>query len=394
MYDPSALDATRIHSPEFITESALQIPIYAVLREDGSPYPDAGDPDVAEEVVVAMHDAAVFTRLLDERMLGAQRQGRLPFYLTCTGEEAATVGSAAGLEAEDMIWPQYREQGALRYRGFTAEQFMHQLFATDMDLGKGRQMPVHYGSRELHYMTVSSPLATQIPQAAGYAYGQKLDGAGRCSICYFGEGAASEGDFHAALNMAAVIRCPAIFFCRNNGYAISTPVSEQYAGDGVAARGVGYGVRSIRVDGNDFLAVYLATREARRQAVSEGVPVLIEAMTYRLGAHSTSDDPSGYRSRKEEEAWQRFDPIARIRAYMESRGWWDAERDEALRQRYRDEILAAMKAAEKLPKPPLERLVEDVYAAVPWHLAEQLEAVKRHVDAHPEAYPNTAGRAG
>ncbi|MCS4503768.1 thiamine pyrophosphate-dependent dehydrogenase E1 component subunit alpha [Arhodomonas aquaeolei] len=392
MYAPSSVDAPRIHTPDFITESALTIPIYGMLGEDGRPYEGADPSGVAKEIVLAMHDAAVFTRLLDERMVAAQRQGRLSFYLTATGEEAATVGSAAGLEPDDMILPQYREQGALRYRGFTAAQFMDQLFATEDDLGKGRQMPVHYGSRALSYMTVSSPLATQIPQAAGYAYGQKLAGEGRCSICYFGEGAASEGDFHAALNMAAVIRCPVIFFCRNNGYAISTPVSEQYAGDGVAARGVGYGVRSIRVDGNDFLAVYLATQEARRQAVSEGVPVLIEAMTYRLGAHSTSDDPSGYRSRKEEEAWQRFDPIARIRAFMEAQGWWDAERDEARRQGYRDEILAAMKTAEAKPAPSLARLIEDVYAAPPWNLTEQYEALREQVRANPDAYPKTAGR--
>jgi 2-oxoisovalerate dehydrogenase E1 component alpha subunit len=193
--------------------------------------------------------------------------------------------------------------------------------------------------------------------------------------------------------MAAVIHCPVIFFCRNNGYAISTPVSEQYAGDGVAARGVGYGVRSIRVDGNDLLAVYLATKEARRQAVEDGVPVLIEAMTYRLGAHSSSDDPSGYRSREEEDQWRAFDPIARIRNYLEAAGHWDSERDEALRQRYREEILAAMKAAEQVPAPPLGELIEDVYDTPPWHLKEQLKELREHVRKHPDAYPKTAGRS-
>ncbi|HKJ95857.1 MAG TPA: thiamine pyrophosphate-dependent dehydrogenase E1 component subunit alpha [Gammaproteobacteria bacterium] len=392
MYAPSSLQASLTHRPALITESANAIPLFALLREDGTLYEGVEEPNVAPERLMRMYEALTFTRLLDERMLSAQRQGRISFYLTSTGEEAAGVGSAAALDDGDMIMAQYREQGALRYRGFTAEQFMNQLFSNERDTAKGRQMPVHYGSRGLHYLTISSPLATQIPQAAGYAYGQKLRGEGHCTLCYFGEGAASEGDFHAALNMAAVIKCPVIFFCRNNGYAISTPVSEQYAGDGVAARGVGYGVRSIRVDGNDLLAVYLATREARRQAVEDGVPVLVEAMTYRLGAHSSSDDPSGYRSRDEEEKWRAYDPIARIRHFLEARDQWDAARDDALRERYRTEIVEAMKAAEKVPAPPLSDLIEDVYDTPPWHLKEQLAALQDHVRSNPDAYPKTRGR--
>lgn len=145
------------------------------------------------------------------------------------------------------------------YRGFTLEQFAHQCFSTALDVGKGRQMPVHYGSRRLNFQTISSPLGTQLPQAAGAAYALKRDGKKNVVICYFGEGAASEGDFHCALNMSATLSCPVIFFCRNNGYAISTPVKEQYKGDGIAARGVAYGIPTIRCDGNDVFAVHEAT---------------------------------------------------------------------------------------------------------------------------------------
>ena len=224
--------------------------------------------------------------------------------MAALGEEATTVGGAAGLEPQDMIMAQYREQGALMFRGFSLEDFMNQMFSNDKDLGKGRQMPIHYGSNELNYMTISSPLGTQIPQAAGYAYGQKLQGKeAKLLFVTLVKALRSEGDFHAGLNMAAVHQAPVIFFCRNNGYAISTPSDEQYVGNGIASRGVGYGIKTIRIDGNDILAVLKAVQYARAYALEHNKPVLIEAMSYRLGAHSTSDDPSGYRTKEEEAKW-------------------------------------------------------------------------------------------
>jgi len=325
-------------------------------------------------------------------MLASQRQGRISFYMTETGEEASDICSTAALDSEDLIMAQYREQGALAFRGFTVDQFMNQIFSNEKDLGKGRQMPIHYGSQELHYLTISSPLATQLPQATGYAYGLKQQGKKNCVICYFGEGAASEGDFHAALNMAGVLKVPVIFFCRNNGYAISTPVHEQLAGDGVAGRGPGYGLKTLRVDGNDALAVYEATRLARQMAVEDNQPVLIESMTYRLGAHSSSDDPSGYRSRKEEDKWRDKDPVARYRSWLIAQGWWTEKEDEARQAEHRKAVVEAMKRAEKVPKPPLEDLFTDVYAEMPWHLHEQLEEAKTHIQKHADVYPVTAGR--
>ncbi|NXE31012.1 ODBA dehydrogenase, partial [Ardeotis kori] len=264
-------------------------------------------------------------------------QGRISFYMTNYGEEGTHVGSAAALDDTDLVFGQYREAGVLMYRGYPLDLFMAQCYGNADDPGKGRQMPVHYGCRDRHFVTISSPLATQIPQAVGAAYAIKRADANRAVICYFGEGAASEGDAHAGFNFAATLECPIIFFCRNNGYAISTPTSEQYRGDGIAARGPGYGVMSIRVDGNDVFAVYNATREARRRAVAENQPFLIEAMTYRyaargserrapknhlfmdfffgfsfffalpprgrIGHHSTSDDSSAYRSVDEVNYW-------------------------------------------------------------------------------------------
>ena len=311
-----------VHQPAFMTGDEFSIETFSLLNPDGELYPGGEEPALTRDHARRLYQAMLATRILDERMMAAQRQGRLSFYMQCTGEEAAVVGAAAALDDADMIMAQYREQGALMYRGFSIDEFMNQLFGNELDYGKGRQMPIHYGSRKLHYMTISSPLATQIPQATGYAYGQKLAGEGHCTLTFFGEGAASEGDFHAALNMAAVHQVPVIFFCRNNGYAISTPSTEQFAADGIAPRAFGYHMHVIRVDGNDALAVYEATRQARKIAVEQNQPVLIEAMSYRLAAHSSSDDPSGYRAKSEEEAWRAKDPLLRMQRWLAKKGWW------------------------------------------------------------------------
>ena len=384
-----------VHQPVFINGSDLSISTLAILKADGSLHEGAQAPALERELALKIYRTMVFTRILDERMVAAQRQGRLSFYLTCSGEEAAVAGSVAAFDAADMIMGQYREQAALRFRGFTAKQFMGQLLSNCNDLGKGRQMPVHYGCRDLNWMTISSPLATQIPQAAGYAYGQKLEAERNgseqlCTLCYYGEGAASEGDFHAGMNMAAVLKCPVVFFCRNNGYAISTPTEEQFAGDGIASRGVGYGIKTIRVDGNDLLAVYAASVAARKLAIELCEPVLIEAMSYRLGAHSTSDDPSGYRSREEEDRWREQDPIGRFRLWLEQQQWWSEAEEKALLEEYRAQVLAELKLEEKQPPPPLQDLISDVYDTPPWHLQEQYENLREHMRKYPDHYPTDA----
>ncbi|MFD3396650.1 thiamine pyrophosphate-dependent dehydrogenase E1 component subunit alpha [Alteromonas macleodii] len=377
---------------EIITKGVVDIPMLQILAAEGELIEKAVEPDLSKEEALKIFNTMHYIRVLDERMVGAQRQGRISFYLASTGEEAASVASAAALSDDDMIMSQYREQGALAYRGYTTEQFMNQMFSNKDDPNKGRQMPIHYGDKPLNFMTISSPLGTQIPQASGYAYGQKMSGKDVVTICYFGEGAASEGDFHAGLNMAAVLNCPVIFFCRNNGYAISTPAEEQFAGDGIASRGLGYGIKTIRVDGNDVLAIYAATKEARRIAIEEKCPVLIEAMTYRLAAHSTSDDPTGYRSREEEDKWRAKDPIARMAKWLESKGWFDEAENQKRVDKARQDVLAAMKSCEKADVCAIEDIVEDVYDTAPWHLKEQLSELKAHIKKYPKMYPKTAGR--
>ncbi|AFS37437.1 MULTISPECIES: thiamine pyrophosphate-dependent dehydrogenase E1 component subunit alpha [Alteromonas] len=377
---------------EIITKGVVDIPMLQILSAEGELIEKAVEPDLSKEEALKIFNTMHYIRVLDERMVGAQRQGRISFYLASTGEEAASVASAAALSDDDMIMSQYREQGALAYRGYTTEQFMNQMFSNKDDPNKGRQMPIHYGDKPLNFMTISSPLGTQIPQASGYAYGQKMSGKDVVTICYFGEGAASEGDFHAGLNMAAVLNCPVIFFCRNNGYAISTPAEEQFAGDGIASRGLGYGIKTIRVDGNDVLAIHAATKEARRIAIEEKCPVLIEAMTYRLAAHSTSDDPTGYRSREEEDKWRAKDPIARMAKWLESKGWFDEAENQKRVDKARQDVLAAMKSCEKTDVCAIEDIVEDVYDTAPWHLKEQLSELKAHIKKYPKMYPKTAGR--
>lgn len=402
MSNPNNVSLNINYELEFIDGHALNIPTLSILTEDGDIHPSAPAPDISKQTAIKLYETMRFIRLLDERMQGAQRQGRVSFYMQCLGEEAAVTASAAALDQDDMIMAQYREQAALHYRGFTLDQFMNQMFSNELDLGKGRQMPIHYGSKALNYMTISSPLGTQIPQATGYAYGQKVkhidaktgelaSTIDNVTICYFGEGAASEGDFHAGLNMAAVHKAPVIFFARNNGYAISTPADEQFKGDGIASRGVGYGIKTIRVDGSDALAVYAATKKAREIAATQGEPVLIESIAYRLGAHSTSDDPSGYRS-KDEEANYKACPIERFRKWLVKQNWLDDAEDIKAKETIRDDILAALKRAEVIDKPALEELISDVYDTPIPSLQRQYDELKTHIKAHPDAYPTTAGR--
>lgn len=328
---------------------------------------------IADEVVLKAYRTMVAVRHVDERMMTLQRQGIISFCLSGAGEEAAVVGSAAALEVGDWMYPQYREIGALFWRGFSIGDFVHHMFGNAKDLIFGRQMPNHFGSRALNVVTVSSPIGTKIPHAAGAAYAMKMLKEPTCTITYFGEGATSEGDFHAGINFAAVRKAPCIFFCRNNGWAISTPTCRQFASDGIAPKGMGYGVEAARVDGNDFFAVYLATHEARLRAIEGHGPALIEALTYRMGAHSSSDDPSAYRKAEEVDKWQCLCPILRLRKYLEKKGLWDEAQEKNLGEQVRQETDGAIQAAKVTPRPDIQLMVEHVYAEVPPRLKEELD---------------------
>eukprot|EP00958_Prasinococcus_capsulatus_P017763 scaffold2033_cov367-Prasinococcus_capsulatus_cf.AAC.8 len=252
-------------------------------------------------------------------------------------------------------------------------------------------MPVHYSSPELNFHAISSPLGTQLPQAVGAAYAEKLEQLKRglqqperATCVYFGDGAASEGDFHGALNFAATLQAPVIFFCRNNGWAISTPTSEQYRGDGIASRAVGYGIHSIRVDGNDILAVYAATLEARRTCLENCAPVLVEAMSYRVGHHSTSDDSSRYRDMNR--GYRIVDPLSRFGLWLANQGWWSNDEEEQLRKDLQADILRSIKEAEAAPKVPVRELFNDVYHDLTPHLQEQQEEILNLVKMHPDGF--------
>lgn len=296
------------------------------------------------------------------------------------------MGSASALQPQDFIFAQYREAGMLMWRGFSLDQFCNQCFSNDLDLGRGRQMPIHYGCRALNYQTVSSPLGTQITQAVGASYKFKLDAIANpekeaaISIVYFGEGAASTIDFHSACNFAATLKVPMIFFCRNNGYAISTPVEDQYAGDGIVSRAPGYGMAAIRVDGNDLFAVHAAVAQARKLTLETSAPVMIEAMTYRGGHHSTSDDSSRYRDTKEvETAKEVSDPLVRFNHFLKQFGWMSDEDIASIEDEERQSVLEAMKKAESRPKPNISTMFEDVYHEKPPSLVRQEQDLLRHI---------------
>ncbi|KAG4032642.1 hypothetical protein MFRU_006g01120 [Monilinia fructicola] len=369
------------------------IPTYRAMSPEG----EILDPSVilpSDDAALEMYLNMVKVSIMDVIMVEAQRQGRLSFYMPSQGEEGTCVGSAAALEKDDVIFSQYREAGVFMQRGYTLEDFMNQLFANRKDKGRGRNMPVHYGSKELKIHCISSPLATQIPHASGAAYALKMQRRSNPSLpprvvaCYFGEGAASEGDFHGALNIAATRSCPVIFICRNNGYAISTPTLEQYRGDGIASRGTGYGIDTIRVDGNDIWAVLQVTRRARELALKDGGrPVLIEAMSYRISHHSTSDDSFAYRARIEVEDWKRRDnPITRLRKYLERKGVWDEAREIDVRTKIKKDVLRALGDAEKEKKPPIKSMFEDVYKEMTPELRHQMNELRSVMEEYPEEY--------
>lgn len=374
----------------FISESPQnRINCYRILDDDGNTIAGSNFQQVDKDIAVKIYNHMVTLQIMDTIFYEAQRQGRISFYVTAIGEEAINVASAAALRLDDLIFPQYREPGLLLWRGFTLQEFAHQCFGNKYDYGKGRQMPIHYGSKNLNYFTISSTIATQIPQAVGAAYSLKMDKKNACAVTFFGDGGTSEGDFHAALNFAAVTEAPVIFFCRNNGWAISTPVSDQFRSDGVVVKGQAYGIRSIRVDGNDALAVYSAVSAAREMAIREHRPILIEALTYRAGHHSTSDDSTKYRPIKEIEHWKMSrDPVARFRKWVVKNGWWTDDDEAELRINVRKEVLQAIQVAEKAEKPPLTDLFTDVYDIPSTNLIEQERLLREMVNKYPKEYPS------
>ena len=349
-----------------------------VLAEDGKavgPWRPDLTPDQLREGLRGM----MRTRAFDARMLLAQRQKKLSFYMQSLGEEAIGTGHALALQDGDMCFPTYRQQSLLlAYDRVPMAELMCQLMSNAADPLKGRQLPVMYSYKRAGFFSISGNLATQFIQGVGWAMASAIKGDSRIASSWIGDGSTAESDFHTALTFADVYRAPVILNVVNNQWAIST--FQAIAGGETttfAARGVGCGIASLRVDGNDFLAVYAASKWAADRARANFGPTLIEWVTYRAGAHSTSDDPSKYRPAND---WQRFplgDPIARLKAHLILIGEWDEERQAALQKTLEAEILAAQKEAEAQGTlldgdiPSAATLFEDVYEEVPEHLRRQ-----------------------
>ncbi|HVW29372.1 MAG TPA: thiamine pyrophosphate-dependent enzyme [Polyangiaceae bacterium] len=348
--------------------------IIRAMREDGSLAPEY-DPHLTNDEVTRLYRAMVETRYLDERLTALQRQGRIGFHVGSLGEEGAIIGAAFATRKQDWLFPCYREFGAALLRGLDFQRFIDNMFGNANDTVKGRQMPDHYTCKAAHWLSISSPVGTQITQAVGFAWAAKLKKDDLATLVYFGDGATSSSDFHSGMNFAGVFKVPVVFFCRNNGWAISVPAERQTASETFAIKGVAYGIPAVRVDGNDVFAVVHAVRKAiERGSRGEG-PTLIEALTYRMGGHSTSDDPNAYRASDALKAWADRDPIQRVQHYMRKVLGWTDDRDREIRDDVDRKFRAAVEIAEKAPKPALETLVEDVYASPPWHLVEQREAL-------------------
>jgi len=346
--------------------------LFNVIDADGRVDPEL-DPRLDAPLLRRMYEAMLRTRLVDARLLKLQRQGRIGFHIGSEGEEAAIIASAAALRDQDWIFPCYREVGAALYRGLSLQVYVDNMFGNADDLVQGRQMPDHVTGRSVNFGSITSPIGTQISQAAGFAWASKLKREDVVTACYFGDGATSSNDFHAGLNFAGVYQLPVLFLLRNNGWAISLPTEQQTRSKTFAGKGSAYGVPGVRCDGNDALAVYAVTRSAVERARRGEGPTLIELVTYRLGAHSSSDDPSAYQDNAEQllEEQARRDPLRRLRAYLEHRDAWSTAEQVAFEERVQAELAACIERAEHTRPPDVASMFEDVYAEMPAHLREQ-----------------------
>jgi pyruvate dehydrogenase E1 component alpha subunit len=333
--------------------------------------PTRAELALVETDLARMFREMVRTRALDERAMRLQRQGRIGFYVPSFGEEAAQIGSAFALGTGDWIAPSYRQPGVALLRGVSPVRLFDNCFGNCDDAALGRQMPVHYSLAPEHMISISSPIGTQIVHAAGVGMAMRIRNERAVCATYFGDGATSSNDFHTGMNFAGVWKAPVVFLCVNNQWAISLCVSGQTAATTMAQKAEAYGMPGVRVDGNDVLAVYAATRRAVAAARAGQGPTLLELLTFRMGPHSSSDDPSRYRPREEEEAWRGRDPIRRFAAWLESEGILTREAIEGIHAEAETEMAEAAKVSEQKSAPPIESLFEDVYATVPPHLARQ-----------------------
>jgi len=362
---------------------ALCLDLIRVLGEDHRAI-GLWDPKLDAETLRRMLRLMALTRAFDDRMYRGQRQGKTSFYMKCTGEEATSIAPAMALASDDMVFPSYRQQGILIARGYPMVDMINQIYSNKADKLKGRQLPIMYSAKQASFFSISGNLATQYPQAVGWAMASAIRGDTRIAAAWLGEGSTAEGDFHSAMTFAAVYNAPVVFNVVNNQWAISS--FSGFAGaerTTFAARAIGYGIAGLRVDGNDPLAVYAATRWAANRARANGGPTLIEHFTYRAEGHSTSDDPGQYRSQAERTEWPLGDPITRLARHLETLGEWTPKAHAAMDLELAEQVKAAAKAAEANGvlghglHHPFRTLFEDVFEELPWHLKEQSEQAIR-----------------
>ena len=339
------------------------VPPRPAAKTTAEPFPD--------EALVDVYRLMVLARVTDERCLMLQRQGRIGFYAPLMGQEAAQIGASRALAPQDWVFPAYRELAVALARGVSLRAIFDQLLGNADDAIKGRQMPNHFGFRDVNFVVASSPIGTQITQAVGAVMAAQRRHDSIVTIAFFGDGATSSNDFHAGLNFAGVFQTPTIFFCQNNQWAISMPRERQTRSATLAEKASAYGFPGVLVDGNDVRAVYEAVRDARSRALSGLGPTLIEAEVYRFGPHSTSDDPKRYRTDEQLNAAKERDPIGRLKAELVAAGKWSEDSDHALWEDSRHQVAQTFEAAEKARPLDPRSIFEDVFATPTPRLSEE-----------------------
>ena len=332
--------------------------------------------DLDEATLVQFYRDMVLARMLDEKFVILIRTGKTSFIAPHAGHEGAQVGIAHAMQrGHDWLFPYYRDMGLISSMGVPLVEIFGQMLGNAADPAKGRQMPSHPGSKRLNIFTVCSAIASHIPPTAGAAISMKLRGSNQVAVCSFGDGATSEGDWHAGINFAAVQGAPAVFVCENNRYAISVGYTHQTSAHSIADKAHAYGLPGYRVDGMDVLACYLVMKEVIERARQGHGASLVELEVYRYGPHSSADDDSRYRPKAEVEAARKKDPILRYRKFLEKQGLWDGAKEQELRTQVAHDLDAALQQAEAMGECPSEWMFDDVFAGRPWHLEEQKQLV-------------------
>ncbi|MCA8974932.1 MAG: thiamine pyrophosphate-dependent dehydrogenase E1 component subunit alpha [Planctomycetes bacterium] len=349
----------------------MSLELVSILDKNGKAAKGV-DPNLPAEELQRLYRLMVGTRILDDRGLALQRQGRIGFYLQSTGQEASHIGAAFALKDSDWLFPAYRQPGILLLRGVPIASITAEWYGKAADTSKGRQMPVHYSFREANFVSISSPIGTQLSQAAGAGMAARIRGDDTVFMTFCGDGGTSSNDFHCGLNFAAVYKAPVVFVVENNGYAISTPSAQQTVSESMAIKADAYGIPGVRVDGNDILAVYRVCKQAVDRARKGDGPTLVESVTHRMASHSSSDDAARYRDAEVYEAWKKKDPIARFKQYLKNRKLWSEAFEAECVDGTKAELQAAIESVEAGPDPGPETMFDDVYM----NLTPQLKAQK------------------